>query len=103
MKTLEKTFKSKQFNHNQLKRVGNFAIYERWKDDTKKHYEVVKIGRHNGYTIAGQYVAPAETYPSSSSWGMNGWTCITIEQAEEKFKQFQAEARSEKSSKQAAN
>ena len=89
MKTLEKTFTSKQFNHNQIKRIGNLAIYKRGKPEHKTdHYEVIKITSHNGYVIAGQHIAPSEVYPGASMWGVNGFTCLTIEDAEKKFKEL---------------
>lgn len=71
----------------QIKRVGDIAIYERRveKSNTLDGYEVVKIGRHNGYTLGGQYVAPAETYPGASQFGKQAWSCLTLDQAEQCF------------------
>ena len=86
MNTLETKFTQSGFTHKQLKRVNDNAIYKRWKHgEENSHYEVVRIGRHNGYNLGGQYVAPAETYPGGSLWGIQGWTYRTIEEAEEKF------------------
>ena len=100
MNILEKTFTRKSFVHNQIKRDGKIAIYERWKANPEtKHYEVVKIGSHNGYTIAGQFVAPSEVYPSSTAWGVTGWTYNTINEAEKKFKQLVAEQSTPKAAK----
>lgn len=87
MKTLPKLIQNKGFTLKQLKRVGDKAIYEQSKKDQKsKSYEVIKIGRHNGYTLGGSTIAPAETYPGSSQWGVSGWTFRDIESAEKKFK-----------------
>lgn len=86
MKILEKEFKKKGFNHKQLKRDGELAIYERWKDVEAPHFEVIKIGSHNGYELGGTYIEPAETYPSDGQWGTAGWTYLALEEAEKKFK-----------------
>jgi hypothetical protein len=43
------------------------------------------IGSHNGYKLGGSYIKPAETYPSSSMWGIAGWTCPDELTANEKF------------------
>jgi len=73
-------------NFKQIKRVGDVAIFEQshpeWRD---VRYEVVKIGKHNGYKLGTSYIEPAETYPGNSLWGIQGWTCQTLDAAEERF------------------
>jgi hypothetical protein len=87
MKTLPKTIQNKGFNLKQLKRVGDKAIYEQTKKgQDAKSYEVIRIGKHNGYELGGAKIAPAETYPGSSQWGINGWTFTDLALAEKKFK-----------------
>ena len=78
----------------QVKRVGDIALYERQieKTGTVESYEVIRISRHNGYTLGGQYVAPAETYPGSSQFGKAGWSCPTLRVAEVLFAQKVTEA-----------
>ena len=87
MKKLEKKFKSRGFIHEQVTRVGNRAIYKRYpvKDERGIHYEVVKIGSHNGYKLGTSYIDATETYPSTSMWGRCGWTCKDLHMAQEKF------------------
>jgi hypothetical protein len=89
MKKLKKNFKSRGFFHEQVTRVGNRAIYKRHpvKVDhvSANHYEVVKIGSHNGYKLGASYIDATETYPSSSMWGTCGWTCDSLETAQDKF------------------
>jgi len=85
MKTIEPNFKAGGFNHQQLVRKGDVAIYKRWKDGMSPHWEVVKIGSHNGYAIAGVVIPPAETYPNSEQWGSRGFTFTTQADAEAKF------------------
>lgn len=90
------TFTKKKFLHKQIKREGEFAIYERQKEGQSKHYEVVIIRSHNGYELAGNKFPPAEMYPSDSQWGVFGWTRPTLEKAEEKFKEIYESRRSKK-------
>ncbi len=100
MKTLETEFESKGFRYTQVRRDGDVAIYKQSRIDgalvngshmhgSHSAFEVVKIRRHNGYTLAGISFPPAEMYPSSSLWGLFGWTCVTLEEAEQKFQKLQ--------------
>lgn len=90
MKILEKSFTRKKFQYDQLCRKGNLAIY------TQKHlesegltYEVIIIKSHNGYEIAGTKIEPSEVYPSDTQWGILGWTCQTLEAAQNKMKKLE--------------
>jgi hypothetical protein len=86
MKMLEKNFKRSGFNHELIKREGDVAIYKRGLlAGNDSHYEVIKITSHNGYSMGGQYIEPAETYPGASLWGLQGWTHQTLELAEENY------------------
>jgi hypothetical protein len=78
MKKLEKEFESAGFKYKQIHREKNYAIYERKYIDSLSdpHYEAIKILSHNGMEIAGKKLPPSEYYPSSNSWGTNGYTCI---------------------------
>jgi hypothetical protein len=37
-------------------------------------YEVVRIRRREGFQINGRLVEPAEVYPNSEAWGVDGFT-----------------------------
>ena len=79
-------FTKKGFTYRQVKREGDLAIFEQTRKDSHiQNYEVVKIGRHNGYTMGGSYIEPSETYPGSSLWGIMGWTCTSLDSAESRF------------------
>ena len=75
-------------NIKQLVREGDIAIYERTAEKTGHvdGYEVVKIGRHNGYTLGKQRVEPAETYPGATAFGKQAFFVPTIERAKTMFK-----------------
>ena len=87
MKKIEKVFIKAGFRHDMVKRKKNVAIYKRTQlGSSSVHYEVVKIGKHNGYKLGGSYIEPSETYPGNSLWGLQGWTHQTLDAAEINFK-----------------
>ena len=88
-KVIPTEFKKKGFNYKQVRRDGMKAIFEQTRNGTElKNYEVVKLGRHNGYVMGGVKIEPAETYPGSSLWGITGWTCQSIDKAIERYNQL---------------
>jgi hypothetical protein len=85
-KVIPAQFKKRGFNYTQLKRDGMKAIYQQTRADSSlNNYEVVKLGRHNGYNMGGSYIEPAETYPGSSLWGITAWTCCSIDDAMRRY------------------
>ena len=85
-KTIPTAFKKKGFTYTQLKREGARAIFQQTRmGSTINNYEVVKIGKHNGYLMGGVMIEPAETYPGSSLWGITGWTCTSIDDAMQRY------------------
>ena len=96
MKILPLSFKHKGFTLNQLKRAGNKAIYKKQKGVKNSKivsYEVVIITSHTGYELAGTYIEPAEVYPSTSLWGVKGWSFTTLDYAENFFKTLKIKAK----------
>lgn len=88
-KVIPTQFKKKGFNYNQLRRDGMKAIYQQTREgSTISNYEVVKLGRHNGYVMGGVQIEPAETYPGSSLWGIMGWTCTDLDSATKRYNQL---------------
>lgn len=88
-KVIPTQFKKKGFNYIQLRREGMKAIYQQTREDsTINNYEVVRLGRHNGYSMGGSFIEPSETYPGSSLWGIMGWTCTDLESANKRFSQL---------------
>jgi hypothetical protein len=85
-KTIPTTFKKKGFVYTQLKREGNKAIFQQTRAGTAlNNYEVVRIGRHNGYIMGGVKIEASETYPGSSLWGIMAWTCTSIDDAMQRY------------------
>ena len=87
IRPIEIEFSQKGWHLQQVRRVGDIAIYRRSKDGAAKHYEVVRIKSHNGFQIPGtdERSAPAEFYPSESSWGRDGFTLHSIISANDKL------------------
>jgi hypothetical protein len=91
MKILGKKITNKNFCYKQIIRENNVAIYEQSLIDseiknTNKRYEVIIIKSHEGYEINGNKIPPSEMYPSANHWGTLGWTCMTMEDAQKRFK-----------------
>ena len=85
-KMIPTQFNKKGFVYTQLKREGARAIFEQTRPDSAVHnYEVVKIGRHNGYVMGGVTIEPSETYPGSSLWGITAWTCTSLDAAMQRY------------------
>jgi len=89
MKKLDKKFNKKGFTYTEIIREKNKAIYKQSKTgQSHTSYEVVKIGSHNGYELNGSKIVAAETYPSTSLWGVQGWTFQNLDEAKKKFKKI---------------
>src|SRR5262249_3829803 len=76
-KSLQNQFGRGGFAYRQIAREGSAAIYEQlWLGCSEPDvcYEVIRIRRRDGFLIVGRFVEPAETYPASEMWGIDGFT-----------------------------
>jgi hypothetical protein len=76
-KPLPIRFRRGGFNYRQIARERDAAIYEQtWSgcSEPSACYEVIRIRRRDGFQIDGRLVEPAEVYPSSGAWGVDGFT-----------------------------
>jgi len=76
-KPLPTQFRRDGFDCQQIAREGDAAIYEqRWVgcSNASLCYEVIRIRRREGFQIDGRFVEPAEVYPNSDAWGVDGFT-----------------------------
>jgi hypothetical protein len=80
------------FRHEQLMRSGQIALFERWKPDQPVHYEVVRIREHKAYKLGTAEIPAGEHYPSTSSWGTDGFTYRDEADAVAKYRQLCATA-----------
>ena len=70
-------FRRGGFDYRQIARERDAAIYEQtWSGCAEPSvcYEVIRIRRREGFQINGRLVEPAEVYPSSGAWGVDGFT-----------------------------
>src|SRR5213079_2866689 len=83
-KPLPKEFRRDGFDYRQIAREGNAAVYEQtWIGcrNPSPCYEVIRIRRRDGFQIGGRLVEPAEVYPNSEAWGVDGFTLTDKEAA----------------------
>ena len=97
MKKLEVTFVSGEggfsvnpLTYNQIKRFGDYAIYERSRDGKVYDYEVIHVtvakqGKQVFNTVVDE---DTEEYPSASKFGKHGWGYPTLAAAEAKFNEL---------------
>ena len=76
-KRLATRFLRDGFDYRQIAREGDAAIYQQtWSGCSNPSvcYEVVRIRRREGFQIDGRLIEPAEVYPNSEAWGVDGFT-----------------------------
>ena len=93
-KPLPIEFSRDGFNYRQIAREGDAAIYEQtWSGCSEPSvcYEVIRIRRRDGFQIDGRLVEPAEVYPSSGAWGVDGFTLTDRDAAFAKLREMAAQ------------
>jgi len=90
-KPLPTQFRHDGFEYRQIARERDAAIYEQRLSccaDPSVCYEIIRIRRREGFQIGGRFVEPAEVYPNSEAWGLDGWTVLTRDAAFEKLREI---------------
>jgi hypothetical protein len=90
-KPLPTRFRRDGFNYRQIAREGYGAIYEQtWSGCAEPSvcYEVIRIRQRDGFQIDGRLVEPAEVYPSSGAWGVDGFTLTDKDAAFAKLREM---------------
>jgi hypothetical protein len=80
--------------YRQIAREGDAAIYAQfWRGEAESSicYEVVQIRQRESFNVDGRFVEPAELYPPSEAWGVDGWTNQDKESAFRKLRVIGAE------------
>lgn len=76
-KPLPSQFRHDGFEYELVAREQNAAIFRQtWigHSEPSRVYEVIRIRRREGFQVAGRFVEPAEVYPNSEAWGVDGFT-----------------------------
>jgi hypothetical protein len=69
------TYSKNKHDFQLLHREGDLAIFKGKNRATGVvNWEIIKIQRHNGLTMAGVFMEAAEFAPSNEQWGRKGWT-----------------------------
>jgi hypothetical protein len=93
-KRLPTRFSRDGFDYRQLARETDAAIYEQtWSGccNPTVCYEVIRIRRREGFQIDGRFVEPAEVYPNSDAWGVDGFTLTDKDAAFTKLRELSAQ------------
>jgi hypothetical protein len=88
---LPKEFRRDGFTYRQIARKTNAALYEQsWNGCSNPSvcYEVIRIRKREGFQIGSRFVEPAEIYPKSEAWGVDGFTLTNRETAFAKFREI---------------
>jgi hypothetical protein len=87
MKQLAKYAKNK-YDFELFHREGDLAIFKGVsREHGRENWEVIEIQRHDGLTMAGVFMPPAEFAPSNAQWGVKGWTALNEDDAWRIFNQ----------------
>ena len=85
---LRKEFCRNGFRYRRTAREGNAALYEqRWTGcpDAAACFEVIRVRLREAFQIGGRSVEPAEIYPKSDAWGVDGFAFTDRDKAWAKF------------------
>jgi hypothetical protein len=91
LKTIEFPFTKSGFRHDLLTRKGLVCLVQRTRihadgSEGLLHYEVVRLRQAREWIAPnGRIIPAAENYPSSESWGKDGWTYRTEADAVSRF------------------
>jgi hypothetical protein len=90
-KPLRKQFRRDGFSYRQIAREKDAAIYQQiWNGcrNPSVSYDVIRIRRRKAFQIGGRFVEPAEIYPNSEAWGVDGFTFTDKEAAFAKLREL---------------
>jgi hypothetical protein len=89
-KPLPTRFQHGGFDYRQIYRKSDFAIYQQtWNgNENSAAFEVIRIRHREGFQIGDRFVEPAEIYPNSEAWGVDGWSALNKEAAFRKLREI---------------
>jgi len=79
-------FTKQGYQFRQIERDGNLAIYQQTSEAGDIHFELVRIKKHKQDYHSKR--AGDEYYPGTESWGVDGFTFLSLESAKQKLKEF---------------
>jgi hypothetical protein len=83
-------FRRDGFHYRQIYRKGDFAIYRQTLkgNGASAAFEIVRIRKREAFQIGGRFIEPAEVYPRSESWGVDGFTLTDRDAAFAKLREI---------------
>jgi hypothetical protein len=90
VKPLPDTFRKGGYDYQRVARDGDVAIYAQSQGERIYAHEVVIVQRYPDYEMMGKLIAAHEAFPSTESWGSQGWTCTSLTEACRKMSDVQA-------------
>lgn len=81
MQTLPTELQVGGFDLKQVERKGSVAIYSQSKGGAVISYEVIKVQLRPAEIIHGKPYPERETYPGNEKWGLEAWSCVSLERA----------------------
>jgi len=86
---LSTEFNHAGFDYKREKVLDNgWQIYSQRKDDCLISFELVRVVKSEEREMGGQIIAKRWCYPGNSAWGRIGFTCVSLERAEEKYREL---------------
>lgn len=88
MKSLQSIFTRNGWTFKLVTRNQETAIYERTLDGERKHWEVIRVqkaSKDHTFSTGHKVKAGDESYPGDSTWGMKGFTCMSLGEAQRRY------------------
>lgn len=87
MKAIRELYTRQGFHHQLIRREGNVAVYKQEKNNYKAFEVVVLRTMKKDNALTGQMTGD-ERLPSTSDWGVFGWTYRSEDDANRKFEEL---------------
>lgn len=87
MTTLPTKFRNKGFDWEILKREGDLSIIKQIHKDGSFNYNVIEIQKQKEAEFGGIKYESKETIPGWEQWGKKAWNFMSLEAAEEFYKE----------------
>lgn len=90
MRTLPTEFSKNGFDYKLIVRDTYRAIFAQKLEDKDYAYEVIRIKSYPTREVSGSIIEEGEYYPSTNSWGTDGFTFKDYHKAMDKYLKLEA-------------
>jgi len=87
IKPLKTSFRHDKYDFVMVSRQNNVAVFRKTKD-SHSSYEVIIVRQKSNPSSKLGIREHYEAYPVSEEWGIYGWSCTTLERANEKMQEL---------------